>query len=66
MLKWLVTLVVVLLILGLTRPLLAKLGLGRLPGDLQMQHRGRTLSFPLATSIILSLVITLLFWGLRI
>ncbi len=66
MLKWLVTLVVVLFVLGLTRPMLAKLGLGRLPGDLQMQHRGRTLYFPLATSIIFSLAITLLFWVLRI
>ncbi|MGE0559149.1 MAG: DUF2905 domain-containing protein [Burkholderiales bacterium] len=62
MLKWLVTLFVVLFVLGLAGPLLAKLGLGRLPGDLQVEHRGRQFHFPFATSIILSLVLTLLLW----
>lgn len=66
MLKWLVTLVVALFVLGLLWPLLAKLGLGRLPGDLQLQHRGRKFYFPIASSIIFSLVITLLLWVLRI
>lgn len=66
MLKWLVTFAVVLFALGLLRPLLAKLGLGRLPGDLQLERRGRTFYFPLATSIIFSLVITLLLWVLRL
>ena len=62
MLKWLVTLLVVLFALGLLRPLLVKIGLGRLPGDLEMQHRGRKFYFPLATSVIFSLVIMLLLW----
>ncbi len=62
MMKWLVTLLVVLFALGLLRPVLAKLGLGRLPGDLEVQHRGRKFYVPLATSIIFSLVITLLMW----
>lgn len=62
MLKWLVTLLVVLFALGLLRPLLVRIGLGRLPGDLEMQHRGRKFYFPLATSVIFSLVIMLLLW----
>lgn len=62
MLKWLITLLVVLFALGLLRPLLARLGLGRLPGDLEVQHCGRKFYFPLATSIIFSLVIALLLW----
>lgn len=62
MLKWLVTLLVVLFVLGLLRPLLVKMGLGRLPGDLEMQHRGRKFYFPLATSVIFSVVIMLLLW----
>lgn len=62
MLKWLVTLLVVLFVLGLLRPLLVKIGLGRLPGDLEMRHRGRKFYFPLATSAIFSLVIMLLLW----
>lgn len=66
MLKWLITLVVILLVLGFSGPLLAKIGLGRLPGDLQVEHRGRKLHFPFATSVILSLALTLLLWGLRI
>lgn len=62
MLKWLVTLLVVLFALGLLRPLLARIGLGGLPGDLELQHRGRKFYFPLATSVIFSLVIMLLLW----
>lgn len=62
MLKWLVTLFVVLFALGLLRPLLVKMGLGRLPGDLEMRHRGRKFYFPLATSVIFSLAIMLLLW----
>lgn len=62
MLKWLVTLLVVLFALGLLQPLLVKMGLGRLPGDLEMRHRGRKFYVPLATSVIFSLVIMLLLW----
>ncbi len=62
MLKWLLTLLVVLLALGLLRPVLGKLGLGRLPGDLELQHRGRKFYFPQATSVVFSLLITLLLW----
>lgn len=59
MLKWLVTLAVVLFALGLAGPLLARLGLGRLPGDFSVQHRGRRFYFPVATSIVLSLALML-------
>jgi len=36
--------------------------LGRLPGDIMIQKRNFTFYFPLATSIILSLLLTLIFW----
>ncbi len=62
MLKWLITLLVVLFALGLLRTVLVKLGLGRLPGDLEVQHRGRKFYVPLATSVIFSVLITLLLW----
>lgn len=62
MLKWLLTLLVVLFALGLMRPVLTKLGLGRLPGDLEVRHRGRKFYFPLAISIIFSMVIMLVLW----
>ncbi|MEW6215103.1 MAG: DUF2905 domain-containing protein [Nitrospirota bacterium] len=36
--------------------------IGRLPGDIIIQKRNFTFYFPLATSILLSLILTLLFW----
>ena len=66
MLKWLVVMIVVLTALGLAWPLLSRLGLGRLPGDWQIVHKGKKLYFPLTTSLVLSLALTLLFRGLGI
>jgi hypothetical protein len=39
--------------------------LGRLPGDIFYRKGNFTLYFPLATSIVLSLILTLLFWLFR-
>jgi hypothetical protein len=36
--------------------------LGRLPGDIHVQRGNWSFYFPIATSIVLSLVLTLLFW----
>lgn len=36
--------------------------LGRLPGDIIIQKKNFTFYFPLATCIIISLILTLLFW----
>lgn len=36
--------------------------LGRLPGDIVYQGRNSTFYFPLMTCIVVSLVLTLLFW----
>jgi hypothetical protein len=59
----------ILMVLGAVLLLSSRLGLpfGRLPGDLQWRSRsGNTqVYFPLATSIILSLVLTLILWLLR-
>ena len=38
--------------------------IGRLPGDIIIQRRNFTFYFPLATSIILSIGLTLIFWFL--
>jgi hypothetical protein len=37
-------------------------GVGRLPGDIEIQRGNWMFSFPLATSLLLSLVLTLVFW----
>lgn len=36
--------------------------LGRLPGDIFLHRKNFTFYFPLATSILISLLLTLLFW----
>lgn len=60
MLKWLLTLSLALLVLTLCVPWLRKLGLGRLPGDISVRYRGRLYHLPFATTILLSLALTLL------
>ena len=66
MLKWLLTLAVLIFALGLAGPWLSRLGLGRLPGDVSVQRQGRRFYFPVATSIVLSLVLMLVLRLLRI
>jgi hypothetical protein len=52
-------------VLGLVLSLLGRTGLGRLPGDIVV-HRGNwTLYFPIATMILLSLLLTGILWLLR-
>ena len=63
--RWLIILGIVLLVLGLLWPLFAKLGLGRLPGDIVVERENFRFHFPLTTSVIVSLVLSLLFWLLR-
>jgi len=60
--KWLITLGIVLLVAGLAWPWLAKLGLGRLPGDIVVKREGFSFYFPITTGIIVSLVLTLILW----
>jgi ribose/xylose/arabinose/galactoside ABC-type transport system permease subunit len=40
------------------------LGLGRLPGDFNWRGKGWSVSFPLATSILISVVLTVLLWAI--
>lgn len=63
--RLLVTLGVVLVAVGLLWPLLQRLGLGRLPGDIVVEREHFRFYFPLATSILVSIVLTLVLWLLR-
>ena len=56
---------IILIIIGLAWPLLQKLGLGRLPGDISIERDGFRFYFPITTSIIISLLLTLIFWLFR-
>ncbi len=47
---------------GLLWPWLARLGLGRLPGDIWIQRGNFTFYAPIATSILVSVVLSLIFW----
>jgi hypothetical protein len=42
-----------------------KLGIGKLPGDFVVRRGNFTFYFPLATSIVVSIVLSLVFWLLR-
>jgi hypothetical protein len=60
--RLLILLGLVLVAVGLLWPLLTKLGLGRLPGDIVIERENFRIYIPLATSILISLVLSLLFW----
>jgi len=63
--RLLITFGILLVVAGLLWPWLSKLGLGRLPGDIVVERENGRLYFPLMTSLIISLVLSLLFWLFR-
>jgi hypothetical protein len=60
--RLLIGLGILLLIAGIAWPLLARIGVGRLPGDIVFQRGGTTFYFPLVTCIIISVVLSALVW----
>lgn len=60
--RLLIGLGIVLLVLGLVGPFLARLGLGRLPGDIIIRRDNFVLYIPLASGLIISVVVSLLWW----
>lgn len=63
--RWLITIGVVILLVGLLWPWLAKLGLGRLPGDIRIERDGFHFYFPITTGLLVSVVLSLILWLLR-
>ncbi len=57
-----ITLGIILLILGVAWPLISKLPFGRLPGDIYIEKENFTFYFPLATGLLISIVLSLLLW----
>ena len=55
----------VLLAAGLLWPWLSRLGLGRLPGDIRIETENGVFYFPITTCIVVSIVVSLVFWLLR-
>jgi len=54
-----------LMLAGIAWPLLSRIGLGRLPGDIMIQRGGTSFYFPLATCIVISIVLSALMWLLN-
>ena len=55
----------VLLVAGIAWPWLSRLPFGRLPGDFSVERENFSFFFPLATSIVVSIVISVLVWLFR-
>ena len=56
---------IVLVAAGVLWPWLARLGLGRLPGDIVVSREHFRFYFPIVTCLVISVVLSLLFWLFR-
>ena len=65
MTRVLVTLGIILIVIGLAWPWLMKLGLGRLPGDIVIERENFKLYFPITTMVLVSVVVSVIFWLFR-
>ena len=54
-----------LIVIGLVVTLFGRLGFGKLPGDIVIRRENFTFYFPIVTSILLSIVLSLIFWLFR-
>jgi hypothetical protein len=60
--RFLIVLGLAILVIGLLWPYLSQIGLGRLPGDVVIEREKMTFYFPLMTCLLLSLLLSLVFW----
>jgi len=63
--RFLIAIGLLILIVGIGWPILSRLGLGRLPGDIVIHRGGTTFYFPLTTCLIISVVVSLIMWVLN-
>ena len=61
----LVAIGIMLIVISLARPWIQKLGLGRLPGDIIIERENSRFYFPITTSVLISILLTLIFWLIR-
>jgi len=59
---FLLTLGAILLLAGLAWPWLAKLPLGRLPGDIVIMREGSRLYIPITSMLLISIAISIILW----
>jgi hypothetical protein len=60
--KWLIAAGVIVVLLGVFMTVLGKIGLFKLPGDLQFGGKNWRVFFPIASCIVLSIILTLILW----
>jgi hypothetical protein len=65
MVRWLVAIGLMLVVIGLLWPLLSKIGLGRLPGDIVIERGNVRFYFPIVTCLIISIVLSFFLWLLN-
>jgi Protein of unknown function (DUF2905) len=62
MARFLIVLGLAILVAGLLWPYLSRIGLGRLPGDIVIERDNVTFYFPLMTCLLVSVLLSLVFW----
>ena len=62
MARFLIVLGLAILVIGLLWPYLSQIGLGRLTGDIVIERENMTFYFPLMTCLLLSVLLSLVFW----
>jgi hypothetical protein len=60
--RMLIIIGIVLVAAGICWPLLGRLGLGRLPGDIVIERSNFSFYFPLMTSLVISVVLSVILW----
>jgi hypothetical protein len=60
--KWLIVAGIVIALLGVLMVLLGRVGLFKLPGDLEFGAKNWRIYIPIASCIVLSIILTLVLW----
>jgi hypothetical protein len=60
--RFLIGLGLAILLAGIAWPVLTRIGIGRLPGDIMIQRGGTSFYFPIVTCVLLSIVFSALMW----
>jgi hypothetical protein len=60
--KWLIEAGIIIAVVGVLVMLLGRVGLFKLPGDLEFGSKNWRIYIPIASSILLSIILTLILW----
>jgi hypothetical protein len=63
--RTLVVIGIVIVLIGVLWPLLGRLGLGHLPGDIVIERGNVKFYFPITTCVLMSVVISLILWAMN-